>query len=83
MLASECKAIIENTSSVVGRAGPSRRCCGRRHIPDLVALTLLEVVALSATSLEEVGALLGVTLSKVLVYCSFYEWPLEAARRQR
>jgi len=28
---------------------------------DLVALTLLEVVALSATGLEEVGALLGVT----------------------
>lgn len=28
---------------------------------DLVTLTLLEVVALSATGLEEVGALLGIT----------------------
>jgi hypothetical protein len=83
MLASEYRIEVENTSSVVGRAKPSRRCCIQEDIPDLVALTLLEVVALSATSLEEVGALLGVTLSKVLVYYSFCEWPLEAARRQR
>jgi hypothetical protein len=52
---------VENVSSVVDSANPSRRCCNRKHIPDLVALALLEVVALSAASLEEVGALLGVT----------------------
>lgn len=39
----------------------------RGHVPDLVALTLLEVVALSAAGLEEVGALLGVTLDIVSV----------------
>jgi hypothetical protein len=48
-------------SSMVGRAKPNCRRCTRKHVPDLVALTLLEVVALSATGLEEVGALLGVT----------------------
>jgi hypothetical protein len=46
---------------MVGRAKPNCRRCTRGHVPDLVALTLLEVVALSAAGLEEVGALLGVT----------------------
>ena len=42
----------------------------RGHVPNLVTLTLLEVVALSAAGLEEVGALLGVTYEVLLVSCS-------------
>ena len=50
---------------------PYCKCGLREHVPNLVTLTLLEVVALSATGLEEVGALLGVTLSLLLVEGSF------------
>jgi hypothetical protein len=67
---------------MVGKAKPSRRCCILRHIPDLVTLTLLEVVALSATGLEEVGALLGVTLSVVLVFCSYFRVAIESGGKE-
>lgn len=52
---------------------PYCRCGLREHVPNLVTLTLLEVVALSAAGLEEVGALLGVTLSLLLAGGSFSE----------
>jgi hypothetical protein len=68
---------------MVGRAKPHHRYWIRGHVPDLVALTLLEVVALSAAGLEEVGALLGVTLNIVSVWCFCFNEPLVAARRQR
>ena len=51
-------------------AKPCYEICRRSHIPNLVTLTLLEVVALSAAGLEEVGALLGVTYEVLLVSCS-------------
>jgi hypothetical protein len=67
MLASVCRREIENISSMVDGARLYLRCLIQGHVPNLVALTLLEVVALSATGLEEVGALLGVTLDMMLV----------------
>lgn len=71
MLASRCEKVVEGISSMVRLTRPYCGWCNGEHVPNLVTLTLLEVVALSATGLEEVGALLGVTLNLLLVRGSF------------
>ena len=67
MSAFECETEVEGISSMVRCTKSYCRCRIRRYVPNLVALTLLEVVALSAAGLEEVGALLGVTFNMVSV----------------
>lgn len=63
MLASEAKVLRGRVYQawLAVCAAMTRVYSFRQNIPNLVTLTLLEVVALSAAGLEEVGALLRVT----------------------